>query len=316
MIERSSLYDLAGKRIWIAGMSGMVGSAIARHLENENCDLISVSSAELDLRRQSDVEDWMAENKPQCIFLAAAKVGGISANQTFPADFIYDNLMIETNIIHAAYKLGVEKLLFLGSSCIYPTNSEQPIKEEALLTGVLEPTNEWYAISKIAGIKLCQAYRKQFSCDFISAMPTNLYGENDNFDLQTSHVIPALISKAHRAKEQGEETLSVWGTGNPRRDFLHVDDAAEALIFLMKNYSEESHINVGAGRDISIKELSLLISEIVGFEGKLTFQTDKPDGTLLKKLDPSHLAALGWSANIRLRDGIAKTYNWYRNNLV
>lgn len=258
----------------------------------------------------------MAENRPHALFLAAAKVGGIDANRTYPADFIYDNLMMEANIIHAAYKNSVEKLLFLGSSCIYPKQTEQPITEEALLTGVLEPTNEAYAIAKIAGIRLCQAYRTQHGCDFISAMPTNLYGENDNFDLQTSHVIPALIAKAHQAKQAGDPVMDVWGTGKPRRDFLYVDDAAEALVHLMKNYSDELHINVGAGRDISIEELSMLICDVVGFEGELRFQTDMPDGTLLKKLDTTRLAELGWQAKFGLREGIEKTYACYQSSLA
>jgi len=314
--ERVPSYRLAGKRIWVAGSSGMVGRAISRQLENENCELISVGRERLDLRRQSDVEDWMAETRPQAIFLAAAKVGGIMASQTFPADFLYDNLMIESNIIHAAHRIGVEKLMFLGSSCIYPRNAAQPITEDALLTGALEPSNEWYAIAKIAGIKLCQAYRRQFGSDFVSAMPTNLYGEHDNFDLQTSHVIPALIAKTHAAKTKGAAALDVWGTGTPRRDFLYVDDAAAAIVYLMQHYSDEQHLNVGAGRDISIGELSALICEVVGFQGGLNFLTDKPDGTPLKKLDTSRLSALGWQARIGLREGITRTYDWYCEQLA
>ena len=292
----------------------MVGSAISRQLSSEDCELVSVGRKELDLRRQSELEDWLFENKPQAIFLAAAKVGGIMANDTYPADFIYDNLMIEANIIHAAHKTGVEKLLFLGSSCIYPKHAEQPIKEEALLCGPLEPTNEWYAIAKITGIKLCQAYRKQYGCDFISAMPTNLYGQNDNFDLLSSHVIPALMAKIHAAKQQGDDHFDVWGTGAPRREFLHVDDAAQAMIFLMKNYSDLSHVNVGAGIDITIKELALLISDVVGFKGEIKFLTDKPDGTMLKKLDVTRLSDIGWMAQTGLREGLAQTYDWYCKN--
>lgn len=301
--------------MWVAGHRGMVGSGLTRALQNENCELLSVDRDGLDLRRQSDVEDWMFEHKPEVIFLAAAKVGGILFNQNHPADFLYDNLMIEANIIHAAHKLAVEKLLFLGSSCIYPRETEQPVGEEALMSGALEPTNQWYALAKIAGIRLCQSYRQQFGCNFIAAMPTNLYGEKDNFDLQTGHVIPALMAKAHSAKVDNQRSLEVWGTGNPRREFLYVDDAVEAMIFMMKNYSESSHINVGTGVDVSIRELSLMIAEVVGFEGEFQFATDKPDGTLLKRLDVSRLSKMGWQSRVGLRSGLERTYAWYLNSL-
>jgi GDP-L-fucose synthase len=306
------LYDLAGKRVWVAGHRGMVGSALVRRLEREGCEVLTAGREDADLTRQTETEAWMAESKPQAVFLAAATVGGIMANDTRPAEFIYDNLMIEANIIHAAWRCGVEKLLFLGSSCIYPKFAPQPMAEDALLTGELEPTNQWYAVAKIAGIKLCQAYRRQYGCDFISAMPTNLYGPNDNFDLASSHVLPALIAKAHAAKMSGASALEVWGTGKPRREFLHVDDAADACVFLMKHYSAEGHINVGTGSDIPIGELAALICEIVGYTGGIAYLADKPDGTPVKRLDVSALAKLGWSARIGLREGIGETWRWYR----
>jgi len=315
MSDAQAKFPLAGKRIWVAGHRGMVGSELIRQLHGENCELLSVDREDLDLRRQSDVEDWMSDHKPTAIFMAAAKVGGIVYNQNYPAEFLYDNLMIEANIIHAAHRIAVEKLLFLGSSCIYPRESEQPVREEALMTGALEQTNQWYALSKIAGIRLCQSYRQQFGCDFISAMPTNLYGEKDNFDLETSHVIPALMAKAHDAKINNLAELEVWGTGNPRREFLHVEDAAEAMIFMMKHYSNSAHLNVGTGVDISIRDLGLMIAEIVGFEGELEFDVGKPDGTLLKRLDVSRLAALGWQCRVGLRAGLERTYAWYLNSL-
>ena len=251
-----SIYNLQGKRVWVAGHRGMVGSAIVRRLEQEDCEVLTVGRDTVDLANQAQTSEWIMENRPQAVFLAAAKVGGILANDTRPAEFLYENLMIESNIIDASYRAGVEKLLFLGSSCIYPKYAEQPIKEEALLTGSLEPTNEWYAIAKIAGVKLTQAYRKQYGCDFISAMPTNLYGPGDNFDLNSSHVLPALLRKAHEAKMRGENEITIWGTGTPRREFLHADDCADALVFLMKNYSDDSHVNVGSEEDISILELA------------------------------------------------------------
>jgi GDP-L-fucose synthase len=309
--EPAPIYDLKGKRVWVAGHRGMVGSAILRRLESEGCEILTAGRDVADLTRQDQTESWIAEARPQAIFLAAAHVGGILANDTYPAEFIYDNLMIEANIVHAAWRNGVEKLLFLGSSCIYPKFAPQPMAEDTLLTGELEPTNQWYAIAKIAGIKLCQAYRAQYGCDFISAMPTNLYGPNDNFDLETSHVLPALMAKAHAAKIEGRSSLEVWGTGKPRREFLHVGDAADACVFLMKHYSEAGHVNVGTGSDIAIGELARLICDIVGYQGEITHLTDKPDGTPVKRMDVSFLSRLGWDARIGLRDGIADTYRWY-----
>jgi GDP-L-fucose synthase len=307
-------YALAGKRVWIAGHKGMVGCAIVQRLAGEQCDILTAAHDDLDLTRQGDVEQWMAETKPQCIFLAAAVVGGILANDSRPAEFISDNLQIQTNIIATAHKTGVEKLLFLGSSCIYPKFSKQPINEDALLTGQLESTNQWYAIAKIAGIKQCQAYRRQYGCDFISCMPTNLYGPNDNFDLLSSHVLPALIVKAHNAKMQGDKTLTLWGTGIPRREFLYVEDLADACIYLMKNYSQEEILNVGYGSDVTIRDLAETVSKVVGFEGSFTYDAEKPDGTPQKLLDSSRLNDLGWQATTSLHEGIAKTYDWYLKN--
>jgi GDP-L-fucose synthase len=309
-------FSLAGRLIWVAGHRGMVGSAIVRRLEREGCDILTVGRDELDLTRQAEVEDWMATTKPEAVFLAAAHVGGILANDTYPADFLYDNLAIEANVIRGAWKTGVAKLLFLGSSCIYPREAPQPMPEEALLTGPLEPTNEWYAIAKIAGIKLAQAYRKQHGCDFISAMPTNLYGPQDNFDLETSHVAAALLRKAHEAKAAGRDTLEVWGSGTPLREFLYVDDAADALVFLMQTYSGPDHLNVGSGEEISIKDLAELVMEVVGFDGELRFDANKPDGTPRKMMDNARLAALGWRAKTSLREGLTKTYKWYRANVA
>lgn len=306
-----TLYSLAGKRVFVAGHRGMVGSAIVRRLEREGCIILTAPRNELDLMDQAATRAWFAQSRPQAVFLAAARVGGILANDTYPADFLYDNLMIEANVIEAAYRVGVEKLLFLGSSCIYPKFAHQPIGEDALLTGGLEPTNEWYAVAKIAGIKLAQAYRRQHGCDFISAMPTNLYGPGDNFDLQTSHVLPALIRKAHEAKVAKAQSLEVWGTGSARREFLHVEDLADACIFLMRNYSGERHVNVGCGEDISILELAKLISRVVGFEGELTHNLSKPDGTPRKLLNVSELEDIGWRASVHLEVGIAATYAWY-----
>lgn len=302
------IYSLAGKRVYVAGHRGMVGSALVRRLASEGCEILTVAHAAVDLRRQDQVEAWMANNRPDAVFLAAAKVGGILANDTYPADFLYDNLILEANVIHAAYKARVEKLMFLGSSCIYPKFAEQPIVEDALLSGSLEPTNEWYAIAKIAGLKLCAAYRKQHGKDFISAMPTNLYGPGDNFDLHSSHVMPALIRKAHEAKINGEKEIRIWGTGAPLREFLHVDDCADACIHLMKAYSAESHVNVGSGEDISILELARLVAEVVGFEGGITRDLSKPDGTPRKLMSADKLRALGWSPRIGLKAGIADAY--------
>jgi GDP-L-fucose synthase len=294
----------------------MVGSAVARRLEGEDCKVLTARHAELDLRRQTDVERWVAERQPNLIFLAAATVGGIQANRSRPADFLYDNLMIEANIIHAAAKIGVEKLLFLGSSCIYPRLAPQPMREDALLTGPLEPTNEWYAVAKIAGIKLCQAYRRQHDCNFISAMPTNLYGFHDNFDLKTSHVLPALIAKFHMAKQTGAKEVVVWGTGMPRREFLFADDCADALVFLMQNYSGEAHVNVGAGEDLTISELAQMVRHAVGYQGSVHYDTSMPDGSPRKLLDVSTLANLGWRAKTSLADGIRLTYDWYLQQLA
>jgi len=305
------LFDLKGKKIWVAGHNGMVGSAIVRRLANENCEIISVRRDEVDLKRQAEVENFLSTTKPDAVILAAAKVGGILANNTYPADFIYDNLMIEANIIHGAHKADVENLLFLGSSCIYPKFAEQPIVEKALLTGALEPTNEAYAIAKIAGLKMAQAYKKQYGRNYISAMPTNLYGLNDNFDLNSSHVLPALIRKAHEAKINGDKSIKIWGTGSPKREFLHVDDCADALVFLLKNYSGDSHVNVGSGTDISILELTKLVCKIVGFEGEITHDLSKPDGTPRKLMSADKLQGLGWSPKIELEDGIRTTYEWF-----
>lgn len=299
-------------KIYVAGHRGLVGSAIVRNLEERGyTNIIYRTHKELDLTRQVEVEKFFEEEKPEYVFLAAAKVGGIHANNTRPAEFIYDNLMIESNIIHSAYKFGVKKLLFLGSSCIYPKFANQPIKEEYLLTGELEPTNEAYAIAKITGIELCKFYRKQYGCDFISAMPTNLYGINDNFDLETSHVLPALIRKFHEAKINNQEEVVMWGTGKPLREFMYVDDLADALIHLMLNYSDEIHVNMGTGKDLSIGELAQIVKEVVGYEGKIVNDLSKPDGTPRKLLDVSRLEATGWKYKTELREGIEKVYKWY-----
>jgi len=311
-LDSSALpYSLKGKRVWVAGHRGMVGSAIIRRLEKEGCECLIATRQDVNLSRQSEVETWMAENRPQAVFVTAAKVGGIHANTIYPAEFIYQNLMIEANIIHTAYKTGVEKLLFLGSSCIYPKMASQPISEDALLTGPLEPTNEWYAIAKIAGIRLCQAYRRQYGCDFISAMPTNLYGQGDNFNLETSHVIPALMRKAGDAAKNGDDSFMIWGSGAPRREFLHVDDAADAMVHMMLHYSDEGHLNVGSGQDLTILELTQMIAKIVGFDGDITKDISKPDGTPRKLMSVDKLKALGWSPKIPLEQGLADTWQWY-----
>lgn len=302
------LYPLAGKRVFVAGSRGMVGAALVRRLETENCTVLTVARERLDLRDQAAVRRFMAEEKPQAVFLAAAKVGGILANDLHPADFLYDNLAIQNAVIEAAFREGVEKLLFLGSSCIYPKFAPQPIQESALLTGPLEPTNEWYAIAKIAGLKLCAAYRKQYGADFISAMPTNLYGPGDNYDLEASHVVPALLRKAHEARETSAPSLTIWGSGSPLREFLHVDDAADALVHLMRTYSADEHVNVGTGTDISIRDLAALIAEIVGFTGSIVTDPSKPDGTPRKLLDVSRLAATGWRPRYALREGLIDAY--------
>lgn len=296
-------------KIYIAGHRGMVGSAIKRKLERDGyTNLICISSAELDLRNQAAVADFFAQEKPEYVFLAAAKVGGILANNTYKADFLYDNLMIQNNIIHQAYIQNVKKLLFLGSSCIYPKLAAQPLKEDALLTGLLEPTNEPYAVAKIAGIKMCDAYRAQYGCNFISAMPTNLYGPNDNYDLNNSHVLPALLRKFHEAKVSGTQVVEVWGTGSPLREFLHVDDLAEACVFLMKQYDEAGHINVGSGAEVSIKDLAEMIMKITGYTGELKWDTTKPDGTPRKLMDNTKINNLGWKPQIGLREGVEKVY--------
>ena len=305
-----AIYPLRGKRVWVAGHRGMVGAAICRRRAREDCEIVTVGREDCDLTRQAEVEAWMAEARPEAVFVPAARVGGILANDTYPAEFLYENLMIEANILHTAHLVGVEKLLFLGSSCIYPRDAEQPIAEEALLTGPLEPTNEWYAVAKIAGIKLAQAYRRQHGADFISAMPTNLYGPGDNFDLQTSHVLPALMRKAHEAKAAGAPSMLIWGTGTPRREFLHVDDCADALVHLMQVFSEAEHINVGSGEDLSIEDLARIVMRAVGFEGDLARDLTKPDGTPRKLMSAGRLRALGWTPQIPLPEGIAGVYAW------
>lgn len=307
-------FDLAGRRVWVAGHRGMVGQALVRRLGSEQCELIEAPRERVDLRRQAAVEAWMAEARPDVIFVAAAKVGGIHANDTLPAEFLYDNLMIEANIIEAARHCEVSKLVFLGSSCIYPKFAPQPIAEDSLLTGPLEPSNEWYAIAKIAGIKLCQAYRKQYGLDFISAQPTNLYGPFDNFDLTSSHVLPALVRKAHEAKQADAKSFSIWGTGSALREFLHVDDLADALLFLAQNYSGADIVNIGSGQEISIDHLAHMIGDVVGFRGDILRDPSKPDGTPRKRLDTSKLERLGWSAEISLRDGLEGVYRWYLEN--
>ncbi len=305
------MQDLTGKRIFVAGHKGMVGSAVVRRLAREGCEVITAGREQADLLRQVEVERFMADARPDAVVMAAARVGGILANDTYPAEFLYNNLMIEANITAAAHGAGVNRMLFLGSSCIYPKFADQPIDEEALLTGPLEPTNEWYAIAKIAGIKLVQAYRRQYGRDYISAMPTNLYGSGDNFDLNTSHVLPALIRKVHEAKQRGDRAIMIWGTGTPRREFLHADDCADALVFLLKSYSGELHINVGSGTDVTILELAQLICRIVGFTGAIEHDLTKPDGTPRKLMSAARLSAMGWTPSISLEDGIAATYQWF-----
>jgi GDP-L-fucose synthase len=307
MMGGGKLFPLADKRVYVAGHKGMVGSALVRRLARENCQIV-IADRSLDLRDQRAVREWFDAHRPEVVLVAAAKVGGILANDSLPATFLYDNLMIEANIVEAARVVAVEKLLLLGSSCIYPKFAEQPISEDALLTGPLEPTNEWYAVAKIAGIKLCQAYRRQYGCNFISAMPTNLYGPEDNFDLASSHVLPALIRKAHEAKRLDERSMTVWGSGKPRREFLHVDDLADACVHLLKVYEAEAPINVGSGTDVTIAELARMVTNAVGFGGSIEFDTSKPDGTPRKLMDGSRIAALGWQPTIALDTGIAETY--------
>ena len=302
------VFPLTEKRIWVAGHRGMVGSAIVRRLASEECEVLTATRAEVDLKSPGQVSAFVADRKPDAIFMAAAKVGGILANETYPADFLYDNLMIAANVTEAAYRSGVGKMLFLGSSCIYPKDAPQPIPESALLTGPLETTNEWYAIAKIAGIKLAQSYRKQHGSDFISAMPTNLYGPGDNFDLSSSHVLPALIRKAHEAKISGADHITIWGTGTPMREFLHADDCADACVFLMKTYSDHEHVNVGSGEDLQIIELARLVCEIVNFTGEIRTDTSKPDGTMRKLMSGGKIRAMGWKPTIELKDGVSDVY--------
>lgn len=310
----AAAYRLAGKRVWVAGHRGMVGAALARRLAAENCEVLTAPREAVDLRNPQEVRHWVSEHRPDAVFVAAAKVGGIHANDVYPADFLYDNLMIAANAIEASFRHGVEKLLFLGSTCIYPRLAPQPMPEDSLLTGPLEPTNEWYAIAKIAGVKLCQAYRKQHGCDFISAMPTNLYGPGDNFHAENSHVIPGLMRRAHERKKAGERGMTIWGSGTPRREFLHVDDCAAGLVEIMKRYSESQHINLGYGEDISIADTARLVMEAVGLEGEIAFDASKPDGTPRKLVDVTRLFALGWRPRITLREGLAGTYDWYLKN--
>ncbi|MFM2044484.1 MAG: GDP-L-fucose synthetase [Pseudomonadota bacterium] len=308
-MAREEVYSIAGRRIWVAGHRGMVGSAIVRRLGREDCTILTVDRSAVDLRDGQAVLAWMRAERPDTVVLAAAKVGGIHANATYPANFIHDNLAIQNAVIDGARQVGVSKLLFLGSSCIYPRMAPQPIQEESLLTGPLEPTNEWYAIAKIAGIKLCQAYRRQYGCDFIAAMPTNLYGPNDNFHPENSHVLPALLRRIHQAR--GQDSVTIWGTGTPRREFLHVDDLADACVFLLRHYSGEIPLNVGTGTDVSIAELAQTIAETVGWTGRFVFDTSKPDGTPRKVLDVSRLSRLGWDARIPLGIGLRSTYEWF-----
>jgi GDP-L-fucose synthase len=307
---------MVGSRIWVAGHKGMVGSAITRGLASRGDDVLRADRSVVDLRDQIGVEIWLKQNRPESIVFAAAKVGGIYANNTLPAEFIYDNLAIEANIIHSAHLAGVDRLVFLGSSCIYPKFAPQPIKEEALLTGPLEPTNEWYAVAKIAGIKLCQAYRKQYGRHYISVMPCNLYGPGDNFDPMNSHVVPALIRKFHEAKEEGRQQVVVWGSGAPLREFLYVDDLAKAIALCLDYYDEYEHINCGAGYEISIRTLAETVKRVVGYAGAIAFDATKPDGTPRKLMDSSRIAALGWAPEISLEDGISRTYHWYLQNKV
>jgi GDP-L-fucose synthase len=304
-------------RIYVAGHRGLVGAALVRRLQAQGYqNLILASSSELDLRNQAAVEAFYQKSLPEYVFVAAARVGGILANDSYPAEFLYDNLMIEANLINGAYRHGVKKLPFLGSTCIYPRMAPQPLKEDYLLTGPLEATNEWYAVAKIAGIKLCQAYHKQYGCRFISAMPTNLYGPGDNFDLQTSHVLPALIRKFHEAKVRGDSSVTIWGSGKPRREFLHVDDCADACVYLMNVYEEYDIINIGTGEDITIHDLARLIKSVVGFNGGIDLDSTKPDGTPRKLVDVSKIRNTGWSPSIALEDGISMTYAWFQSNFT
>jgi GDP-L-fucose synthase len=305
-------FEIAGKRIFVAGHRGMVGSALLRRLAGERCEVLTAGRAEVDLRRQQPVEDWMAAKRPEVVIIAAATVGGILANSTRPAEFLYDNLAIAGNLIEACHRNRVAKVLYLGSSCIYPKLAPQPLVEDSLLTGPLEPTNEWYAVAKIAGIKLCQAYRKQYGCSFISAMPTNLYGPGDNFDLASSHVVPALMRKIDAAKRNEAEAVEIWGSGTPRREFLYVDDVADACLYLLRHYDGYDHVNIGVGWDLTIRELAETIAKVVGYRGGFAYDRSKPDGTPQKLLDVSRLTALGWRARTSLEEGLRLSYDWYR----
>jgi GDP-L-fucose synthase len=304
-------FSLSGRRVFVAGHRGMVGSALVRRLAREDCEVLTAGREEVDLRRQAPTEDWLSARRPDAVIVAAATVGGILANSTRPAEFLYDNLAIAANVVEASRRAQVAKLLFLGSSCIYPKLAPQPLAEDSLLTGPLEPTNEWYAIAKIAGIKLCQAYRSQHGCDFISAMPTNLYGPGDNFDLASSHVVPALMRKIDQAKQSGSETVEIWGSGTPRREFLYVDDLADACVFLIQHYNGYEHVNIGVGRDLTIRELAETIAGVVGYRGGFVYDRSKPDGTPQKLLDVGRLTALGWQATTSLQDGLRQSYDWY-----
>jgi len=308
------VFDLRGKRVFVAGHRGMVGSALVRRLASEDCEVLTVPRQTVDLRDQHAVTGWFAQNRPHAVLLAAATVGGINANASQPADFLFDNLAIATNIVDAAYRMDVEKLMFFGSTCIYPRLSPQPIPEDALLTGPLEETNQWYAIAKIAGLKLCEAYRRQYGCDFVSVMPTNLYGPSDNFDPLAGHVLPALMRRISEGARTNQPTVEIWGSGQPRREFLHVDDLADAAIFLMRTWSSDQHVNIGFGSDISIAELAALIGRVVGFDGNFVFDRSRPDGTPRKLVDVSKLTALGWKPRIDLEPGIREIYRWYLEN--
>lgn len=310
----TELFSLRGKRVLVAGHTGMAGSSIVRRLRSEDCEVIGISYPELDMIRQKETEEYLASVKPDAVFVAAAKVGGIMANSTRPAEFLYENLAIETNIIHAAKTVGVKKLLFLGSSCIYPRAAEQPMKEETLLTGPLEPTNEGYAIAKIAGIKMCDYYRKQYGCDFISAMPTNLYGPGDNYDPVGGHVVAAMIIKLHAAKTNNDPTITIWGTGAPRREFLYTEDLADGLVFMMKNYSDYGHLNLGTGVDITIRDLAETVADVIGWRGEFVYDRDKPDGMPRKVMDVSRLSSVGWCARTELKVGLNEAYKWYVAN--
>jgi GDP-L-fucose synthase len=305
------IFPLRGARVYVAGHLGMVGSASVRRLQADGCEILVAERAKVDLRRQAQVEAFMQEARPDAVIVAAARVGGILANDTLPAEFLYDKLMIESNLIEAAYRAEVRRLVFLGSSCIYPREAPQPIPEAALLTGPLEPTNQWYAAAKIAGIKLCQAYRRQYGCDYISAMPCNLYGPGDYFHPERSHVIPAMLQRFHRAAQERAESVTCWGSGMPRREFMHVDDLADATTFLLRTYSGEEHVNIGTGADITIADLARMVAEVTGFRGRIEWDTSKPDGTMAKRMDVSRLASLGWRTRIDNVEGLATTYRWF-----